>query len=59
MRHGSLVGPDGDGIIRADSFLPARQALKTWEEEEAKGSKVTCQDRNNRPIAKEELRSSP
>ena len=46
------------GIIRPHSFLPARQALRTWEEEEAKGSQVTCQDRNSTPVTKEELRKA-
>ena len=46
------------GIIRPNSFLPARQALRTWEEEEAKGSQVTCHDENNSPVTKEELRKA-
>jgi hypothetical protein len=32
--------------------------LRTWEEEEAKGSKVTCQDQNNNPVTKGELRKA-
>ena len=46
------------GIVRPHSFLPARQALRTWEEEEAKGSKVTCQDQNNNPVTTGELRKA-
>ena len=46
------------GLVRPNSFLPARQALRTWEEEEAKGSKVTCQDQNDNPVTKGELRKA-
>ncbi len=46
------------GLIRPNSFLPARQALQTWDEEEAKGSQVTCQDRHNNPVTKAELRKA-